>query len=494
MPYGTEQLDFMICNASHAIMNGNKGSKTPVSEFIINPEKDVSIDNSNLGLFNVTSPNMNTYYPEVDGENVIPQEGDFIYPVFRLLSEVTVNKTFSPVDFSEATVLKDSMSLLKGQTVYTEHEQLVGNHIGTIKEPFWQEAYTINGVKVPAGINAVLMVDAKSNPKIARGMLQDPPAIHSVSVSVMYKWKKSHDMENDEFYEKLGTFDNKGQMIRKIASNIILYSELSLVPHGADPYAQMVNKDGKITNPTWAKRFNALGEGSFAAVDYKNILKGDLEVEISNFNLYNRNSKSDNNKNKSNMDGILNAIAKIVGFTDPVNEENQSKLTSHIQKLISDNLENETGYSKEIKQLKADKAKLEADLQNAITESADLKNKEHFITIGESHLTDLRDRAVNVYTTLKGEDKDETIVEMIKNADEKVVKSLLRGYEQELDDHTPLTCQDCSSTNVTRASYKADDGDDSGEKPNTPTFKSNMEVIQNRRKTRFSVKRIHGEQ
>ncbi len=477
-------MDIVICNASHAIVHSNKREKTPNSEFVIDPNKEVKVDHSKFGLFNVTAPNMNTYYPDVDEGDINPGEEDFIYPVFRLLSEVVVNKMFSPIDFRRNDVLKNSMHLLIGQTVYTEHEDIIGNHVGVVQDVFWQDAYTANGVKVPAGINGVIKIDAKANPKIARGILQDPPAIHSVSVSVLYQWDKSHDMPDDEFYGKLGTFDDKGNLVRKIVSDIVLYSETSLVPHGADPFAQLLNPEGKIHNTTWAKKFYSIGGDKFTAVDYKLLPKGNLEVEISKFNLNNPN------KNKTNMD-FLNSLAKLVGFEGEITESNQDKLKSHIDQLIKENLQNEQDYAKEINVLKAEKDKLQESLTERTDELTVLKENETFIKVGKNRLTELRDEAVNAYTLLKGENKDEKIINLIQRADLETVTSLLKDYKTDLEKLSPLTCQDCKSVNISRASA-AEESTEGGEN-GQPKIRTNMEVVANRRKRHLSTKRLHGE-
>ena len=83
----------------------------------------------------------------------------------------------------------------------------------------------------------------------------DPPSIHSNSVTVQFKWDKSHpNMEDNEFYQKLGTYDSKGVMVRRIVTEVVRYLETSLVSHGADAFAQKIGDDGKIINPNFAKR------------------------------------------------------------------------------------------------------------------------------------------------------------------------------------------------------------------------------------------------
>ena len=481
-----EFIDVITLTGAHSLVMSHKYDKVPKEDLVV--VQNQGMDIGKFGLFNITSPNLNTYYPDIKPEDIRPEDADFIYPVFRLLSKNVLNK-FGPIDFSDGNVLKDSMKALVGQTVYTEHEDLIGNHIGTVSDVFWQEEYKQDGVTIPAGINGILKLDAKSNPKIARGILMEPPAIHSASVSVFYSWKKSHDMETDEFYEKMGTFDSEGNLVRKIATKIILYTELSLVPHGADPFAQL-QKNGKINNPDFAKKFHDLAvNGKFSYQDYKRIPQGDLEVEISSFN-YHSNPK--NLKNEKSMKDLLVKLSKKVGFEVKDDQEVKAdELLSFIEQKLSDNLKNEQDYAKEISTLKTQNQELDGKLAKAQENLKEYNEKKDFIQIGENSLTTLRQETLAMYTSLKGDEKDDNIVSLIENSNFQVAESLLKQYKSELEKLSPLACSKCGGTEITRASSQREDGE-GGEGKQTVTFKPNHEVIENRRKARFSTSRIHG--
>ena len=471
-----KNFDVTVLGSSHSLIIPNKHDKVPLDK--ISVEGESNIDHSSFGLFNVTSPDLNTYYPGENADSVKPEESDFIYPVFRLLSEVVVHKMHNPIDFRAKDVLKNSMNLLKGQTIYTEHEDMVGNHIGTIKEVFWQDSYKVKGVTVPAGINAVLMVDAKSNPKIARGILQDPPAIHSCSVTVLHRWEKSHpELTDDEFWNMFGTYNDKGELVRKVVNDIILYSELSLVPHGADPFAQLL-KDGKIINPTWAKKFYSLGGDSFACVDFKKVHTGDPVVEISSFNTL----SSPNPKKEKHMDEFIAKLSKAVSFEG----EDPDKLLAHIEAQLADNLKNEQDYAREISQLKKDKDSLEKKNQSLTDENTTLKEGETFIEVGKAHLQKVREEAVKFYSTVKGEAKDPKIIALIEGSDLDVAESFLKEYKEVMEERVPLTCQKCKSTDIQRASVSASTEDDDGSE--TPVIKSNLEVIEERKRRKYAQK------
>jgi len=55
---------------------------------VISNQPKLGIDTSKFGLFDSASPNLAQYYPDATPEDLKPKNEDFIYPVFRALSEV----------------------------------------------------------------------------------------------------------------------------------------------------------------------------------------------------------------------------------------------------------------------------------------------------------------------------------------------------------------------------------------------------------------------
>lgn len=197
--------------------------------------------------------NVNQFMPNVTPDMLKPKDTDFIEPMFRMLSAAVVAKKYNPTEFPEQ-ILKESMPLLVGQSVNLDHETDVANAIGSVKSVEWQDAYKDEktGVVIPAGINGILKIDGLSNPRIARGIQMDPPSIHSNSVTVEFAWEPSHKFEDiSEFYYRLGTYTENGELIRRVATKIISYKETSLVWHGADPFAQLI-KSGRLNSPAYA--------------------------------------------------------------------------------------------------------------------------------------------------------------------------------------------------------------------------------------------------
>lgn len=174
-------------------------------------------------------------------DDVQPKDGDYIYPLFRALSKELIPGHW--IDFSEGDVLEESVPLLFGQTVFKNHNFYdVERWLGAVNQSVWDaEGAATKGVP---GINAELKIDWKVNPLIARGLLMKPPAVHSVSVTVLTEVEYSHpELAEDSkwtFYDMLGEEVN-GSVVRFIVKKILAYWEISLVFQGADMRAKGVD-------------------------------------------------------------------------------------------------------------------------------------------------------------------------------------------------------------------------------------------------------------
>lgn len=473
-------------NAGHSIILGNKPKKLDnllIADKIFEAAGVSKESIDSFGLFS-SDIDYNTYYPDVTPEEFNPAEDEFINPVFRMLSEVIVNKNFNPVDFSKPGVLKESMALLKGQTVNCDHETNIGNAIGSVSVVYWQESYKANGVLIPAGINAELKIDAKANPRIARGIMMDPPSIHSNSVTVRFLWEKSHpEMADDEFWNKLGGYDKDGVMVRKMVTKILSYHETSLVSHGADPFAQKVGTDGKINNPVYANAvYYSLSEDQkkqrFVLLDYKDL---NNEETVHNTAVSNNvgNHSNNNNKNQESSMSLEQFLQSLFGNGMLTLAEGKEATTEEAVALI--------------KQVVANNADLTAKvstLQNTVTEKqteverlkGDISRDLPLVTLGNERLSSVRELTLGNYKKLSGEENvDETIIKLINDASHDVLVSLNKTYEASLDEKFPLTCSKCGSKDVNRASSLSEtseeDDDETGkaklsDKDNKTSIKS----------------------
>ena len=473
-----ERMESMIIGSGHTIMAGFLPTGVEPQTFSENFYRWNHVSKESvekLGLFG-SDIDYNTYYPNLTKEDLTPNADEFIEPVFRLLSATIVSKNWNPTDFSQPGVLKASMRMLLGQTVNCDHSTYIGNAIGSVSQVMWQEGYKDGNFMIPAGINGVLKIDGKANPRIARGILMDPPSIHSNSVTVQFKWDKSHPgMDDRDFWDKLGTYDEKGNMIRKVVTEVVRYLETSLVSHGADSFAQKIGEDGKIINPGFAKRTWT----SFA--EYQEDTKKVY---------YFTDFKEDINSYQENNDTPPNNI----NTNNPLNNNTMNQeLKEFLEKLFGDNLlslaegqevSTELALSA-VQSLVNSKKTLEASITNLTTEKnqlseqitqkdAEIANLTAMATVGKNHIASLREEVVGNYKKLKGDKADETIVTML-NAETTGLQTLIslnKDYKAQLEEKFPLTCSKCGSHDVTRSSSvvedpKKDDTTSNSEVPST---------------------------
>ena len=469
--------DTIVLSAGHSILTPHLGSKIDGSSFSDKFFAAAKKDRKSLDSFGLFGSDIdyNTYYPDATPEQFNPNEDEFIQPVFRMLSNCIVAKPYSPTEFP-ADVLKAAKHLLVGQTVNCDHATDIGNAIGSVVETYWQEAYTDeNGVEIPAGINARLKIDAKANPRIARGINMDPPSIHSNSVTVMFEWKPSHEFENKwEFWEKLGTYDKDGVLIRRIATKIIAFKETSLVSHGADPYAQLI-KDGKLVNPIYADNiYNSFSEDKAkeirekidqsraSFIDYKGFSEKVINHNTSE--IINRGTSQNTEESQvSNQNNKLNSMPELTQFIEQLFGEGMLSLaegatatTEHalaeIRRIVSENAslaEAKSTAEAEVTSLREEVTKLKGDL----------KTSEKFAEIGTTHFKEVKDATLASYKKLAGEKEDVNLLALIENMDSlSTLLSLKATYDTQLEEKFPLHCADCGSKNVNRASSVSTEG------------------------------------
>lgn len=458
-----ERFETIRLIAGHSMIIGHLPDKIPLAGI---PLRSEDSDISSFGLFDNSTPNYNTYYPEVTEDDLHPKDSEFIEPVYRMLSNTVVQHRWNPIEFPEG-VLKKSMTKLIGQTVNIDHETAIGNAIGSIKEVEWQESYKLGALEVPAGINAKLKIDGKANPRIARGIMMDPPSIHSNSVTVGFKWRKSHDLPDDEFFNKLGQFDEKGKLIRKIAEDIMFYTETSLVSMGADPFAQKV-VDGKIVNPRLTKSRNPVStknlsakeevKDSYYVFDWKS-----YEEVASNTITPEDENNSQINLNNTNMDEILRFLETFFKLDEnTLTEENyqeelnkignevetlQNRVTELEQPITVEGLTGVDQITLAVKELNV--------LKNKLPENANIDQVISMSTVGSKALKTLKDETIRLYKLSIGtKQADSNIISMIEKADYESLQSLYNQYDEATDSQFNFTCNDCQSHNVSRASAK----------------------------------------
>lgn len=447
------KLGTLKLGSAHSLIMGSVDPNTTPEELNKILPKEGSFS---LGLFGGESQ-YNHFNPSTKPEDWTPSEGDFIYPTFRVLSEGIVTKYGIPIDFTQSN-LKNTINFLQGQTVYPDHKNdEVGNSIGVVFNPFWQESYSHNGIKVPAGINAVLKIDAKANPRIARGILMDPPSIHSGSVQVNFTWEKSHQIEDREFFEKLGSYDKEGNLYRLVVKNVSAFGEYSLVTHGADPYAQQ-DKGGKIVNPDYAKRVNKFSE--FAQFNSEDGVIIDF--------------KTINPKNDNNMDFLLTLATAVLGQDHGFDEGTaESAITSALQLHFESQANQNANLASTIEALNGQVTQLTTERDEALARTQEVETLfnnlggqegiSQSVQVLASKVEKQRNKVIGMYKSIQPESPSEAILNTLQNADPETLDAFEQEYSQNLEEKFPMVCQDCNSTHILRASHKVSE--------NTPKVK-----------------------
>ena len=475
-------ISTLTLGADHSMMVNNLPRGLSGKRFIEKYPMAQKLTKDSVEKFGLFSSDIdyNTYFPDVNPEQFTPEKDEFIEPVFRLLSNCIVSKNYMPTEFP-ADVLKASMPLMVGQTVNCDHETNIGNAIGTVKEVFWQESYTVDGHEIPAGMNGVLKIDGKANPRIARGINMDPPSIHSNSVTVQFEWKPSHNFKDPyEFWDRIGTYDEKGEMVRRIATKIISYKETSLVSHGADPFAQKVDQNNHIVNPGYASSvYNSFSEEVKQKIstrviphyDFKSF--GEVAVMYNTSKTYiegttpQEDPKSNNNKTSKTMNKELQE------FLELLFGENMLSLAEGTTASTEIALSAVKAMIQENKDLQESKTTAENSVQSLKDEVAQLKKtaaeNASFIEIGQNHFKETKEAALASYRKLVGEGKeDANIIALIESLDSlSSIKSLKASYDAQLEEKFPLQCADCGSKNVNRASSVTTQNKDDNDKVRT---------------------------
>lgn len=442
-------FDKITLGSAHSLKMGNTPEKL---NMVIIGASTPDIEIKSLGLFEVATPNFNTFYPGVTSEDLAPKEGDFILPIFRALSEVIVHKKSNPIDFSANSALKDSMSKLLGQTVYPNHEPVVGNEVGVVSKVEWQKSYTTsNGIVIPAGINAQFKIDAKANPKIARNIMMDPPAIHSNSVTVSFGWEQSHPkMDLNEFMSNIGKYASDGQLVRRVVTEVKNYHETSLVAHGADPFAQKVNDKGTIVNPEYANNIYslaALGESK-----PKNYFFSYKDEVVS---LTETPPSTPPTLILNNSEIMKELIAKLAAkYKKP-----EADITeAFIQEILTagetavENLALATKATEDkVAELAAMVILKDAEVAKVTGLTAELAIHK---PISTEATTKLLDEVKRVYTTLKADKADAEVLSSFDKSTNAQLAAFLKDYTAELETKYPVSCADCGGNNVSRATAK----------------------------------------
>lgn len=365
------------------------------------------------------------------------EDDSYMFATFRALSAGIVNELSFPIDFSKQGVLKKATPFLIGTPFMKDHRYSVDSQIGSVQDTIYDNQELDD---VPPGINALVRVNLKAPQAATAIPLIESGDAKSVSVTVWYKWDKSHpEMEWADFWEELG---NKvdGQVVRIVANEVQAMSELSLVWDGADPHAERIY-------------FSAPGQ--FAT------LASGLEVPQRLAAGQNQRPASPPQTENQDMDtaALKKALAAALGVEE-------SALTDELVKDVGIGAY-DLNAAPTFKRLNADLSKKNGEYAATIesktqenaklaTENAALKPQAE---LGAAHLASIRTAAAAHYKLCNGDKASAVILSMIEAAPLDQATALCTQFENEANAKVPLKCGACGSQNVSRAQSAATNPD-----------------------------------
>lgn len=360
---------------------------------------------------------------ELEGDTT-SLEGDFVDVTYRALTAAMMGDL--ALDFSNEAMLRRSVPLLKGQTVFKDHNTLVDNWVGQVVDTFWDDKTK----GLPPGINSVLRLDTVKDPMTVRGVLQG--ALHSASVTVSFEWKPSHPklMDEDRFWNNLGE-EVEGEMVRIVVTKIVKYWEISLVWQGADEYAKQIDAGGKPLN-----RYSFVAD---PVAEQEDVALSAGESVAENF------EQEESMKLKTELEKLVGAV------TDDT-------VCQAVETFAQQKVEAAAAVSaKALELANAECAELKAKLEELESRKSELS--EH-AALGKTYIENLRQEVVTLYKKAKGDKAvKEVFLKTFEKAGVEILKAWKEDYEAEIEEKFPLSCKKCGQ-GLTRQSAQLEEAVD----------------------------------
>jgi hypothetical protein len=350
-----------------------------------------------------------------------PKPEDYIMVPMRALSATGVQGDTINFGHNDGAALKEAVNLFNGLIVLKDHDQTVDKWVGQTQDAYWDTSIP----NIPPGVNFMLKVDTKADPKLARGLISG--MITSGSVTIQFDYDKSHpDMKDFDFYMQMGT-TVKGKLVQALVTKVTRCYEYSLVWQGADSNAKTVNPDGTIDKPglalhtpevTMKKLALSLGLPETATEDEINTaLQAKLAAETAATAL------------------VTAAQTQVTALTATL----AAKETELNAKVV------------EITVLTAKATTLEAEKTTLSTENTSLKaDKAAF----DAHLTARRAEALRLYKLDAGEKAIPAMETTINASPLDTVESFVTSFSASVDKSMPISCTKCGSSELSRRASK----------------------------------------
>lgn len=453
----------------HAGMNTSNGVR-PKVPFTREELEAICVS---FGMFG-GSNNSNVYMPDATAESIMPKPEDFIDVPFRLITATTVGAgSWKATNFAKAGVLETSVSKLNAKPVYYDHDTDLMNWVGITKSPKWTQATTNNGIVVPAGIDGIISIDVKTNPKIARGVILQ--SIFSNSVTVEFEWEMSHVFENKyDFEDKVGGIASDGRMITRNVTKILDYHETSLVWLGADPFAKLIGANGELVNiDTGSVHYKKVEDEKEAYKAGKNYYTFGLDKNIVHLSKFNQQNKQTMNKE---LEAALRILLGVEVETElsvstldrlmlkpatpavAITAEQLAKIASYdalkyVRSLgvdgvvldFADSLGNDAQKSNFTVVQSEYLTKLQAAQTKCITLASDNVSLTKDAVIGKQYTKMKRDEVIRQYKLVTGDAQDASVLTLMEGADSEALNGLLKQYTKGTTEKFSGKCKSCGS-------------------------------------------------
>lgn len=440
----------------------------------------------------------NKYYPGLNVQSdLMPKDEDFVNVPFRMLSATMVAAgTWRSTDFTDTKVLSASVPKLKDKPVYKEHDTDLDNWVGLVRTPKFSPEFTMtDGTRIPAGIDAIVSIDGKTNPKIARAVLVG--GIYSNSVTVEFDWVPSHDFAGDDaedqFERAVGQIID-GRMVCRKVTNIIDYYESSLVWLGADPYAKQITPEGDLIHVDESSTYE---DDNTVQTKYKQDAKYSMKLGIPK-NLLSLSKKENliqnNNPQKPNtmtLEEILAALRLSLGLpvdaevtkeqiatlsvAPAVVEEDTTELAQAVTELTGEVIEGKqnvkeltsklAGFkgikvdkltaleatAKTVETLTAEKTSLTSEVVNLKADKATLEAKivelNPKAAIADKFIQDKKAECKRLYNLSVNNKPVDAVIALIEKGTVEELDGLIGTYTKGLTENFSGKCKDCGSAN-----------------------------------------------
>lgn len=513
---------FIILRDKVKLLMSKKGKITMFNNTngLLLAPKFIELDSGKKQSFSWDNEDYRQSVVNPDISNAIAKKEDFLAFNFRHISATIVGAwSWKATEFNEK-VLKEAKSLLEYKPALVNHNAETGNIIGVNGKVVYENAYKANdGTIIPAGLNAPIWIDGKLHTDICRKLSAFPvPHIQSVSVSLLFEWEPSHTFtdqsgnEDDWMFEmRIGTLVD-GTMVRRVVTKIVDFYETSLVFLGADPFAKIVDTEGKLVN---VEKSAIVGRQMFSddkiGSDYYKRSNGHYYLMD---DVTFANEKSINLRERINVDfskngnSFKNNEMKVLKLSGKKEDYAQEVLTTLEESFkvefveLKDETETITNLTKEVEEFKSAKTTAEESLAKVQSELTEAKNAfaeyEKIVPVAElsefAKVIDLaqvkplaefgrkvelskREECIRLYKVSVKDKTNDAVIKTINEASFDALEGLMQQYGGTCMEQFGGKCDECNSTKVSFRS-SVNEGEQKEETEKT-SFVSMAEQIRN---------------